>query len=104
MGRLVVCRVRIAKLRFADYQSQIEVYMGRGLGSNSQRSPRHRENGIKKRKMIFSQSPCLPWWVRVGYLYSAIFLMYSATASSTNRPSGFPFAAAARIAVAETGW
>jgi hypothetical protein len=36
-------------------------------------------------------------------LYNPIFLMYSATAGSTKRPSGLPAAAASRIAVEETG-
>src|ERR1700733_9523626 len=36
-----------------------------------------------------------------GYLYKPIFLMYTATVASTKRPSGLPFAAASRIAVAE---
>ena len=37
------------------------------------------------------------------YLYSPIFLIYSPTAGSTNFPSGFPAAAASRIAVADAG-
>ena len=35
--------------------------------------------------------------------YSPIFLMYSATSASRNRPSGLPAAAAWRTAVAEAG-
>ena len=40
---------------------------------------------------------------RERYLYSPIFLMYSATGASTNRAKDLPAAAAARIAVAEAG-
>ena len=37
------------------------------------------------------------------FLYSSIFFMYSATAVSTNFPSGRLAATASRMAVAETG-
>jgi hypothetical protein len=38
-----------------------------------------------------------------NYLYSPIFLMYSATAGSKKRPNDFPAAAACRMDVADAG-
>src|SRR5208283_5322358 len=74
---------------------------------------RERPSGAKARVSIVSLTARLeaaPFQSRLGTQdsrlaarYSPIFLMYSATSASRNRPSGLPAAAAWRTAVAEAG-